>query len=88
MTLWKSRGEDLGDGGGFDQEAVVAVGGLDLVVTGARDQFGEGAHILGREKLVRGHTDEGAVGLDLCKGGGDTSTATANVVAVNLVTNI
>lgn len=66
----------------------MAVGGLDLLVAGARDEFREGTHILGREKLIGRHTDEGAVGFDLSKGFGDTSPATSYVVAVNLVTDI
>ena len=30
----------------------MAVGGLDLLVAGAGDEFRKGTHILGREKLV------------------------------------
>ena len=66
----------------------MAVGGLDLVVTGAGDHLGEGTHVLGREQFVGRHADKGAVGLDLREGLGDTSSATANVVAVYLVTDI
>ena len=66
----------------------MAVGGLDLAVAGAGDQFRKGTHILGREKLIGRHTDEGAVRLDLGQSGGDTSPATSHVVAVNLVTDI
>ena len=53
----------------------MAVGGLDLAVAGTGDEFREGTHILGREKLIGRHTDEGAVRLDLGKGFGDTSAA-------------
>ena len=86
--LRQSRCEYAPYGFGFDKETVMAVGRFYLEKPGSWNHLGPGFHVLGREEFIRGHADEGTVGLDRIEDLFNSAAPASYIIAVHFVADV